>query len=129
MLKITESLNDRAGTNHAVIQATGIFKPEIYSNMAPKDLLTSGDDQLRLLLSHFGSLLDVDEDEAVDEFLTAKRRMKTQSRWSDSLYDIAADQRVFPNLRKLAEILLSFDASNAEIERAASVRTIASKQS
>ena len=82
--KINTSLDDRAGANHAVIQATGIFKPEIYSSIAPKELLTSGDEQLRLL-SHFSSLLDVDENEAVDEFLTAKRRMKTKSGWSDSL--------------------------------------------
>ena len=72
-----------------VIQATGIFKPQIYSSTAPKGLLTSSDEQLRLLD-------DVDENEAV-EFLTAKQRMKTKSRWSDSQYDIAGDQCVIPN--------------------------------
>lgn len=54
--------------------------------MSPKDLLTFGDDQLRLLFSHFGSLLEMNENEAVDELVTAKRHMKTKNGWSDVLF-------------------------------------------
>ena len=115
--KIIDNLRDRTNTNSSVIQATKIFKPEIYHDMPPKELLTSGDDDLKFLLRHFNALLQVDEYEAIEEFLTAKRRMKTKLSWSEALYDIGHNNDLFPNLSKLAVVLLSFDASNAEIER------------
>lgn len=71
-----------------------------------------------LVLVFLRTLLgDAEEKGVIDEFLSAKRRMRTAKKsWSDNtLYDMATDENVFPNLGKLANILLGFDASNAEI--------------
>lgn len=59
----------------------------------------------------------------------AKRTKKAKCGWSDVLevHDIAANQSLFQNLRKLAEILLSFDPSNAHIDP--KTLTIISKRS
>lgn len=55
--KISNNLNHRAESDGAVNQATSICKPEIYNDMTQKGSPHFG----RMLLSHFGSLLDVDE--------------------------------------------------------------------
>ena len=105
---------------HPTIEASRIFDPSKLPTTT-SDLTTYGESQLSALSQHYSKYVDASD--CVHEWDELKRAMLASFMsfsFEDFLLNLACDDRMvfqYPNLSTLAEIVLAYPASNAEVER------------
>jgi len=105
---------------HPTIEASRIFDPSKLT-ATTSDLTTYGESQLSTLSQHYSMYVDVSD--CIHEWDELRRALLTNFKslsFEDFLLKLACDDRMvyqYPNLSTLAEIVLAYPASNAEVER------------
>lgn len=118
---VIQSLQHRFLRNSEVVKAASIFIPKQYKSFSNAEMREAGIDEFNFLAKHY-ELLRIYPTEAEYEWENFKRdvigvqRKDDASSWATVLEAAVADPGLYPNISIMARVILSFDASNAEVE-------------